>query len=324
MTIFSAARNLSMPTRKTGLHTKYLHLLTILTLVLPVTHLRAGDRNKEAVESMAHIIEKAASTEPTVQGDVVRIEWSREDVEVTVDGMPLPPTAGLGSWAAFKPAGDGAMVMGDTVVFQDEVAPAMHAAFAHGLEVTALHNHFFYDQPKVYFMHISGHGDFKELASDVKAVWDSIKQVREDHPQPVEGFREPTPKPGGKISVADIEEITGLKAEQKPGGVVKVSTARGGAMHGIKIGGAMGLTSWAAFVGSDALASIDGDFIMTAAEVQPVLRALRAANIYIVALHNHMMGEKPTFYFTHFWGKGSAMALARGFKAAMQAQAKTQ
>jgi hypothetical protein len=96
---------------------------------------------------------------------VVRIGWARTDVAVRVDGMPLRPFAGLGSWAAFTPAAHGAMVMGDTVVFQDEVSPALDAAFAGGLEVTALHNHFFYDEPKVYFMHLGGRGEPEKLAA---------------------------------------------------------------------------------------------------------------------------------------------------------------
>lgn len=109
-------------------------------------------------------------------GGVVKIGWSRDDVAVKVDGMPLPPGAGLGSWAAFTPmAGGDAMVMGDTVVFQDEVDAAMDAAFAHGLELTALHNHFFYDEPRVFFMHIGGEGDPTVLAQGVKAVWDASR-----------------------------------------------------------------------------------------------------------------------------------------------------
>src|SRR5690348_11618867 len=122
----------------------------------------------------AAAISKAAGVQAKAQNDgVVKINWSRTDVPVMVDGMKLPPAAGLGSWAAFARMGNRAMVMGDTVVFQDEVDAAMDAAFAHGLSVTGLHNHFFFDQPKVFFMHIEGEGSPTELASDVKAVWDA-------------------------------------------------------------------------------------------------------------------------------------------------------
>src|SRR5207302_1877872 len=216
-----------------------------------------------------------------------------------------------------KAAKHGAMVMGDTVVFQDEVTPAMDAAFESGLEVTALHNHFFFDEPKVYFMHVGGQGEPDKLAAGIKAVWDAIKKVRKDAPEPATRFSGGVPKEG-KIAAA-IEKTLGHKGETQ-GGVVKVTINREGKMHGVKVGASMGLTTWAAFSGSDDLAAVDGDFIMTAREVQPVLRALRKAGIHVVALHNHMVGEKPAFYFTHFWGKGKAATLAEGLRSALDAQ----
>ena len=268
----------------------------------------------------AATIGKAAGTKATVQNDgVVKIGWSRSDVPVMVDGMRLPPAAGLGSWAAFAPMGNQAMVMGDTVVFQDEVDAAMDAAFAHGLHVTGLHNHFFYDRPKVFFMHIEGEGSATALASDVKAMWDRIKAVRAAHPHPAEGFGGVAPKPG-KLDADALAKIVGHPAEANNGSP-KITIGTTGRMHGQSIGASMGLTTWAAFSGSDQLAAMDGDFIMRADEVQPVLRALRKTGIHIVALHNHMIGDEPAFYFTHFWGKGKAADLARGFRAALDAQA---
>jgi Domain of Unknown Function (DUF1259) len=210
------------------------------------------------------------------------------------------------------------MVMGDTVVFQDEVDPAMDAAFEHGLEVTGLHNHFFHDEPKAYFMHIGGAGEPDKLAAGVKAVWDAIKKVRADSPKPAARFAGEVPKEG-KVDQAGVEKALGHKAEVQAG-VVKVTIGREGTMHGVKVGGSMGLTTWAAFSGSDDLAAVDGDFIMTGHEVQPVLRALRKSGIHIVALHNHMIGEQPAFYFTHFWGKGKAADLAAGLQSALAAQ----
>jgi hypothetical protein len=254
----------------------------------------------------------------TAKDGVVRIGWARADVAVKVDGMPLKPFAGLGSWAAFTAAPHGAMVMGDTVVFQDEVTPAMDAAFAGGLEVTALHNHFFYDEPKVYFMHIGGRGEPERLAAAVKGVWGAIKKVRAARPEPAAGFGGPTPVPG-RIDAAAIEKALGHPSQAQQG-VVKVTVGREGQMHGAKVEASMGLTTWAAFSGSDELAAVDGDFIMTAAEVQPVLRALRKGGIHVVALHNHMVGERPAFYFTHFWGKGPARDLAAALRGALDAQ----
>ena len=294
--------------------TKIVLLVLVIALTASFMPAQTGQRLD------ANKIGAAAQSKATVTPDgVVRLGWPRADVPVTVDGLPLKPFAGLGSWAAFTAAPHGAMVMGDTVVFQDEVSPAMDAAFAHGLEVTALHNHFFYDEPKVYFMHIGGRGDPEKLAAGVKAVWDAIKQVRKEQPQPARRFPGEAVR-AGKVTAAPLEKILGHKAEAQDG-MVKFTIGREGTMHGVKVAGSMGLTTWAAFSGGDDLAAVDGDFIMTAAEVQPVLRALRKAGIHIVALHNHMAGEQPAFYFTHFWGKGPAEQLARGLRTALDAQA---
>lgn len=281
--------------------------------------------NAMAQEERSHRLDaaaigKAAGTEAAeAEGGVVRIGWARDDVKVTVDGTALHPFAGLGSWAAFKSTPHGAMVMGDTVVFQDEVGPAMDAAFANGLEVSALHNHFFYDEPKVYFMHVGGTGDPEELASGVKALWDAIKDVRKQSPMPATKFSGKAPSRENSVSPQVIEKVLGKKPEVK-GGVAKVSFGRTGQMHGVEVGGPMGLSTWAAFSGADQAAIVDGDFIMTAEEVQPVLHTLRERGIHIVALHNHMIGEEPAFFFTHYWGKGSAQELAEGLKAALDVQ----
>lgn len=284
---------------------------------------RADEHKAEAQKPApldADKIGTAAGAKATTTPDgVVRIGWPRTDVAVKVDGMTLKPFAGLGSWAAFTPTKHGAMVMGDTVVFQDEVTPAMDAAFAGGLEVTGLHNHFFFDEPKVYFMHIGGEGEPEKMAASVKNVWDAIKKVRAKEAQPATKFAGDPPK-AGTITAEKIEKILGQKGQSQDG-VVKVTIGREGTMHGMKVGGSMGLTTWAAFSGADELAAVDGDFIMTAEEVQPVLRALRKANLHIVALHNHMVGEQPSFYFVHFWAKGSTEDLATGLKSALDAQA---
>lgn len=298
-------------------------LLRRTALALLVIAAVVGIDNREAAAATldAKAIGDASGTAATATADgVVRIAWARSDVAVTVDGVQLPPAAGLGSWAAFAPMGDGAMVMGDTVVFEDEVDAAIDAAFANGLAVTALHNHFFYDTPKVYFMHIGGEGKPESLAGGVRAVWAAIKGVRSAHPAPAAGFAGEAPKAGGRIDSEAIGKIVGQPATDT-NGVARVTVNRSGSMHDVPIGGSMGLTTWAAFTGNEDLAAIDGDFIMAANEVQPVLHALRKGGIHIVALHNHMSAEKPAFYFTHFWAKGKAETLARAFKAALDAQA---
>ena len=249
---------------------------------------------------------------------VVRVTWPRTDVRVHVDGVALAPFAGLTSWAALTPMADGAMLMGDTVVFEDEVNPAIDAAFAHGLDVTGLHNHFFFDEPKVYFLHLGGQGSPEKLAAGVKAVWDAVKEVRQRQARPAGAFAPRPPKPGA-VSPVVIERVLQTRAQTQDG-MVKVNIGRPGRMHGVQVAGSMGLSTWAAFVGSDSDAIVAGDFIMTAEEVRPVLKALRRHGIHIVALHNHMLGETPAFYFTHFWGRGPAQHLAGGVRAALDAQ----
>jgi hypothetical protein len=241
----------------------------------PTLALRAAPDDKLDADKIAAASGAKATTTPD---GVVRIAWARTDVKVQVDGMPLKPFAGLGSWAAFSAAPHGAMVMGDTVVFEDEVTPAMDAAFANGLEVTGLHNHFFHEEPQVFFMHIGGHGDPEKLAAGVKAVWDAMKKVRADKPEPGTRFAGETPKDGG-VAADPIEKILGVKPEAQDG-VVKATIGRDIEMHGVKAGKSMGVTTWAAFSGSDELAAIDGDFAMTADEVQAVLHALRKADIH--------------------------------------------
>lgn len=264
-------------------------------------------------------IGRAAGTKARRRPDgTVRIGWSREDVSVRVDGKPLEPAAGLGSWAAFRAAGDGALVMGDTVVFEDEITPALDAALAAGLELTALHNHFAFDRPPVYFMHLRGRGEAESLAAAVERVWDAIREVREAHPEPRDRFPGAPPEPG-PLDAEALGAILGREPEPM-GEVLKVSFPREGRVGGTELGGSMGLSTWAAFSGSDARATVDGDFAMTAGEVQPVVRALRAADLHVVALHNHMLEEEPRLFFLHYWGKGPAAELAEGLARAREAQ----
>src|SRR5436190_4754181 len=289
----------------------------ILAVIVPLSGLLSSAC---AAELSADKVGETMGVKATTTPDgVVRVAWPRKDVQVQVDGLPMRPFMGLVTWAAFQKADDGAMLMGDTVVFQDEVNPALDAAFANALEVTAIHNHFFFDEPKVYFMHIGGSGDPDKLAHGAKAVWDAIKAVRKASPQPAKQFGSGVPT-HGKLDTDKLASIVGTKGELQDE-VYKITIGRNAEMHGMKFGGSMGLTTWAAFAGTDDLAVVDGDFAMTANEVQPVLKALRAAGINIVALHNHMNGESPSIYFTHFWGKGKAADIATGFHGALQAQA---
>mgnify|MGYP003146780803 CR=1 FL=1 len=268
------------------------------------------------------IISEAMDTPATVKPDgVVRVGWQRDDVPVMVDGVTLPPPAGLGSWAGFKSMSDGGvMLMGDTVVFEDEITPAMDAAFAHGLEITALHNHFVFDRPPVYFMHIGGHGQSAgKLAQGVKAMWDAIKAQRKEHPTPAEHFPGSSPEITGEYDTESLEAILDVEGSLN-GQVLKFTFGRNSTMHGTEFGASMGLATWAAFSGNEDQAVVDGDFAMTAKEVQPVMHALRRAGIHIVALHNHMVGETPPYYFLHYWGNGDPEKLAKGIRSALDTQ----
>ena len=243
---------------------------------------------------------------------------ARDDVKVSVDRWTMPPFMGLTSYAAFTPMGKTTMVMGDTVLLEDEVNPAMSAALDSGLEVTALHNHFFFDQPKVYFMHIGGTGDVRKLATGIKAVYDRIAQVRTAQATPATNFPSDIPTPS-TVAPAPIEQVLGSKSQSKDG-MVKVVFGRTARMHGMTVGNEMGVNTWAAFAGSDEQAVVDGDFAMHENELQPVLRAMRAEGINIVAIHQHMTNESPRYVFLHYWGKGKAVDLARGLKKALDAQ----
>jgi Domain of Unknown Function (DUF1259) len=268
-------------------------------------------------------IEQIVGVKGTTIADenVFKVGKARNDVKVQVDGWSMPPFMGLGSWAAFTPsAHGGAMVMGDTVLFEDEVNPVMSAALDSGLEVTALHNHFFFDQPKVFFMHIGGSGDEAKLAGGVKAVWDKIAQIRAANPTPHTAFGAPGISGENVITPAPLEAILGVKGQASQG-MYKVVIGKPASMHGTPIGKEMGVNTWASFGGRDAEAVIDGDFAMTENELQTVLKAMRKEGINIVAIHQHMTGEQPRILFLHYWGKGEAAKLAQAFKNVLNAQA---
>jgi hypothetical protein len=247
---------------------------------------------------------------------VLKVSLPHSDLDVTVAGVKMTPPLGLTSWAAFQRAGDQAMVMGDLVLLEDQVNPVMSVALGNGLEVTALHNHFFWDSPKVMFMHIGGMGDEAKLAEAVGKVFTMIKDTsggRGDVPR-VELSPSQT-----SLDPKAIEDVLGVKG-QLANGVYKVTIGRTTKMHGHEVGNAMGVNTWAAFAGSDTKAIVDGDFVMFEPEVQSVLKALRGAGINIVALHNHVIEESPRTVFLHYWGVGPTRELAQGLKAALETQ----
>src|SRR5437899_5287719 len=285
-----------------------LHTTILLGLILSAF---AADMNTAPIDEITGLKGKMNEKE-----GVYKVTFPRNDVKVVVDGWTMPPFMGLGTWAAFTATKDGAMVMGDTVLFEDEVNAAMNAALDNGLNVTALHNHFFFDQPKVFFMHIEGEGTVEKLASAVKKVYDTTKATRGPNAKPAESFSvigQPSLPGKNSITAAPLNEIFGTQGESKDG-MVKFTIGRPAKMHGVTIDKDMGVNTWAAFAGSDDNAIVDGDFAVTEDELQPVLRSLLKEKINIVAIHQHMTHEEPRIMFFHYWGRGRAKDLANAVK----------
>jgi len=249
---------------------------------------------------------------------VFKVSVPRSDLAVTAAGVKLTPPMGLTSWAAFKKAGKHTVVMGDMVLLEDQVNSVMSAALASGLEVTALHNHFFWDSPKVMFMHIGGIGDQAELAAAIGKVFAKIKETGGGKGEVPRADIDPAKS---TLDPKKIDAALGASGELK-NGVYKVTIGRETKMHGQTMGNMMGVNTWAAFAGSDDKAVVDGDFAMLESELQGVLKALRGASINIVAIHQHMASEQPRVLFLHFWGVGRTVDLAKGIKAALDTQRK--
>ena len=254
------------------------------------------------------------------QGDfkdnVLKINIPRNDVSVVVDGVATPTPFGFGGWLAMtKGSGNMEVMMGDLVLLQDEVNPVMTALLNSGLDVTALHNHFFFDQPHMFYMHVMGHGTPADLARKAKPALDLIGKITPTHHEaPATASVKP-----GKMDTAKLAKIVGHQGDQS-GDVYKITVGRDDLKiteMGATINSRMGLNTWAAFVGSDQNAAIAGDGAMTEGEVTPVLKALRNHGIDVVAIHHHMTGTNPPVIFLHYWGKGPADKLAEGFKAAL-------
>ena len=250
--------------------------------------------------------------------NVFKVSMPRSDLSVTAGGVKITPALGLTCWAAFTPTGDHTMVMGDQVLLEDQVNPVMSVALDNGLQVTALHNHFFWDSPKVMFMHIGGMGDEAKLAAAVGKVFAKIKETGGGKGAAPAADIDPAKT---SLDAGKIEAVLGHKG-QLDKGVYKVTIGRTTKMMGHEVGNQMGVNTWAAFAGSDERAVVDGDYAMTEGELQGVLKALRAHGINVVAIHNHMTGEDPRIVFLHYWGIGPTGELARGLKAALDTQGK--
>jgi Domain of Unknown Function (DUF1259) len=252
-----------------------------------------------------------------------KISFPREDIAVSVDGWKMAAFMGLSTWASFiKATHSEAMVMGDTVLFEDEVNLAMFVALESGLNVTALHNHFFFDRPRVFFMHIEGEGTIEHLASSVRLLYDKVREFRVAHPAPADSFLKPALPDVSTITADPLNKIFRTSGEVNKG-MIKFTFGRPAKMHGVTIDSTMGVNTWAAFAGSDENAVVDGDFAVTENELRATLKSLREAGINIVAIHSHMIGEEPRIVFFHYWGRGPAQNLAQSIQKALPATAGT-
>src|SRR5438309_2828113 len=244
---------------------------------------------------------------------VLKVNIPRNDLKMTIQGVSTPTPFGFGGWVALTKATDGSdVMMGDLVLLQEEVNPVLSALLDNGIDATALHNHFFWDDPHVFYMHVHGMGKAADLARRVKPGLDLIGHV-------TPAASAPASSGGTPLDTAKIAKIVGHEGEQS-GAVYKITVGRddlGMKEHGAVINARMGLNTWAAFVGTQEDAAIAGDVAMLESEVTPVLKALRKNGLDVVAIHNHMTGDRPMVIFLHYWGRGPADKLATGFKLAL-------
>lgn len=252
--------------------------------------------------------------EGTEQDGQYKITVPQNDLDVSVDGFEIIPPMGMGSWVVFTPAAVGAVVMGDVVVREDEIGPIQRVLLEHGLTVTGLHNHFVGEEPRVMYMHVAGTGSEEDLARGVKAIFDQVAELRGGDPA---GAQAQTVQ-----NTLDTDEIARILGHggQMSRGVYKVTIGRPDVSLralGVPVTTFMGFNTWAAWQGTPERAAVAGDFTMLEGEVAPVIDALVQHEIEVVAVHNHMVHEKPRIFFLHYWGVGPAEQLARGLKAAL-------
>jgi hypothetical protein len=259
-------------------------------------------------------IEQTMGMKGVTKDGEYKVTVAQNDLNVVVDDFKIIPPMGLGSWAAFTSAPDGAMVMGDIVVTETELKPVQQEVIRQGLTVTAIHNHFLRDEPHVMYMHIGGMGTEEKLAQGVKAVLEKVKEIRGINP--ADGSKEPVEF---SLDTARLNNILGSTGEMSRG-VYKHTIGRPDVKlrdHNAEVSSFLGFNTWAAWQGTPEKAAVAGDFAMLENEVGPVIKALVENGIEVVAVHNHMVHEEPRIFFLHYWGVGPAEKLATGLVAAL-------
>jgi hypothetical protein len=255
-------------------------------------------------------IERALGVKGQIQEGALVVRLPRADISVTVRGEPVLTSLGLVSRSAWKNMGDNTLLMGDLVLLENEVNPVISSLESANIDVAALQNHFLWEQPRIMYIHIQGVGKGVELARGLKAALAKTAtplQSRGDMPEaPI------------FLDTRRIEDITGHSGVNE-GGVLKLTVGRTGVMsHGMELTSSMGLNSWAGFAGTDQRAHVAGEIAATAAEVRPVIRALRSGGIDVVGLHNHMLDDQPRIFFVHYWGTGPVEELAQTVRSAFE------
>jgi len=260
------------------------------------------------------IIERIVGIKGKSNNGEYKITIPQNDLSVEVDGFRIIPPMGLGTWTAFTPSPDGAMVMGDIVLTETDLKPVQHEVIRQGLTITAIHNHFVRNHPNIIYMHVGGSGTTETLARNVKAILDKVNEVRGHNP--ASGS---VPDLAYTIDNKKLDDILGYRGEMSKG-VYKYTIGRPDIAlkeHNVPVSTFLGFNTWAAFQGNPDHAAVAGDFTMLEDEVAPVIKALVENGIEVVAVHNHMVHEQPRIFFLHFWGVGPAEELARGLKAAL-------
>jgi len=260
-------------------------------------------------------VDEAAGRTAAVSGDVHRYGFPRTDLTVTLDGVTIRPTLALGGWAAFKPMHGGAMVMGDLVLLETEINPVMAKLIENGIDITAVHNHVLRGNPATFYMHIGGQGDPVKLATAIRTGLAESKT-------PLTPPAAPASQPAIDLDTGQLDQIIGAKG-QANGGVYQFGVPRRDPVteSGMQLAPA-GPTGVATAIGfqptGGGKAAITGDFVLTADEVNPVIKALRSNGIEVTALHSHMLNEQPRLFFMHFWANDDAVKLAKGVRAALE------
>lgn len=259
------------------------------------------------------LVDEGLGTGGTTQPDGVRrYSFPRTDLQVQLDGVQIEPSLALGSWLAFKPLGDHVMVMGDLVLTHEEVNPVITELLDKGIKVTALHNHLLRSSPATMYLHVEGHGDPWELSV-------ALRQSLAQSATPI--ATAPSSAPSRlDLDTASLDQAMGRQGKQSSAVYQYiVSRAENLTDNGVAVSETMGIGTVLNFqpLGGER-AAVTGDFVLTADEVDPVMKALRTANIEVTALHNHMLNDEPRLFFMHFWGKGYALTLAEGLRNALE------